>query len=643
MSQRRRKPIPKVYSYIRFSTPEQSMGDSERRQLELAKKAAKKIGLPLDDTLDLTDRGLSGYHGVHRTKGKLGDFLAMVEAKHIAAGSYLLVENFTRLSREGTVKTLREVIFKLWDHGIILQTISPEEKYEPGCDKDPKFMVLFLFLRQAEESSRQKSEWGKANWKQKRKLAREQGVHITKRRPAWLDEDFKPIPHAVKCLKRIFKLKLQGVGVATIAEKMNQEKIWERPNGWRSSYVKKIITNRAVIGECQLHIKQGNKRIPDGDPIPDYYPKVVSNDQFFAVQKQLAGNRGCGGRKDRCSNLFTRIIKCAYCGGTMQFVDKGKPPKGQQYLQCSNGYRSHKCERYRIRYDECENLILNNCIKLNPGEVLPDPDEQTEKCLLLRHRIDAKEAEKRDIDRQIDNLVDQISRTESESIRDRYQDRVTKCESKLSEIEGELLEAEHELSIIEQDENMVSNWSKNLETLKDAIVGENVAELRLRLRIHLEELIDRIEVFAQGYREDENDENKRRPKWEKVKGKKRVKFIPAQPQQADDFFDVCEAQFSEFVPELWEDRMFRKFVWHLAEQRKTRKGRFIRIFFNTGRHVDLVPEGSLASGVELRENKWKRIGWSFESPKIDRMWRDFKTDYRKKKGKSTRQGKPVTT
>nr|MCH9789281.1 recombinase family protein [Planctomycetota bacterium] len=507
----------------------------------------------------------------------------------------------------------------------------------------PKFLALFLFLQQAEESSRQKSEWGKANWKQKRKLAREEGIHITKRRPAWLDEDFKPIPEAAKCLNRIFKLKLQGVGVATIAEKMNQEKIWERPNGWQSSYVKKIITNRAVIGECQLHIKQGNKRIPDGDPILDYYPQVISKDHFFAVQKQLAGNRGCGGRKDRCSNLFTRIIKCAYCGGTMQFVDKGIPPKGQQYLQCSNGYRSHKCKRYRIRYDECENLILNNCTKLNPAQVLPDPDEQAERCQSLRHRIDAKVAEKIDIERQIEILVDQIGRTESESVRDRYEDRIKKYESKQSEIEEELLEAEHDLSIVEQDEKIVCNWSKNLEALKDAIAEENAVELRLRLRTHIEELIDKIEVFSQGYREDENYGNRNRPKWIKVEGRRIGKFVPPHPQQSDDFYNVTEAVYSEFYPELWQDKMFREFVVYVSEQRKTKKGRFLRVFFKTGKHVDLVPEGSLASGMELQEDKKKRVGWSFISPKHNRMWQDFKTDYRKKKGITTQKGILVTT
>ena len=77
---------PKAYSYVRFSTPEQENGDSLRRQLELSKKFAKTHGLDLDDSLRLTDRGLSAFNGLHRTKGTLGQFLKLVEQGEIPKG-----------------------------------------------------------------------------------------------------------------------------------------------------------------------------------------------------------------------------------------------------------------------------------------------------------------------------------------------------------------------------------------------------------------------------------------------------------------------------------------------------------------------------------------------------------------------------
>src|SRR5262249_49720406 len=97
--------MKQVYSYVRFSKAEQSMGDPERRQLEAARTWAQKKGHTLDESIK-PDRGRSGYHGHHRSKGNLGLFLKMVEAGSIPKGSILVVENIDRLSREAPVNVL---------------------------------------------------------------------------------------------------------------------------------------------------------------------------------------------------------------------------------------------------------------------------------------------------------------------------------------------------------------------------------------------------------------------------------------------------------------------------------------------------------------------------------------------------------
>lgn len=90
--------MPIAYSYIRFSHPTQIKGDSLRRQLSRSEQFAQQHGLELDTTM--RDPGLSAYTGEHRHKGALSAFLARVEAGAIAPGSYLIVENLDRLSRE---------------------------------------------------------------------------------------------------------------------------------------------------------------------------------------------------------------------------------------------------------------------------------------------------------------------------------------------------------------------------------------------------------------------------------------------------------------------------------------------------------------------------------------------------------------
>src|SRR5688500_10462942 len=102
----KKQPGVRVYSYIRFSTPEQALGDSERRQLDKARAWAEKHGNEFDDSLRIADRGRSAYKGDHRKKGALGEFLERVRTGEVTPGSILVVEDIDRLSREGVVAAL---------------------------------------------------------------------------------------------------------------------------------------------------------------------------------------------------------------------------------------------------------------------------------------------------------------------------------------------------------------------------------------------------------------------------------------------------------------------------------------------------------------------------------------------------------
>lgn len=626
MSKKRAKAKAKVYSYLRFSSPEQKLGDSERRQLELAKAFAAEKKLQLDESL--RDEGLSGYHGTHRKKGALGKFLKRVEAGEIPPASILVVENIDRLGREDVLTAL-ETITTIINRDISIVTLSPyRAEYTRESINSGMIYQLVGDIKRAHAESETKSKRLRAVREQARIAAREEGRIMTAQVPAWIDKErvklgeWAVIPEAVECLRRIFELKLQGVGNETIAIKLNEENGWQRPNGWRASYVKKIITNRAVLGEYQPHVKRNGRRIPEGEPIPDYYPQVIENEVFFAVQKLMQGNRGGGGRKDKCTNLLTEIVKCAYCGGTMQFVDKGKPPKGQQYLRCSNGYRSFGCQRYSIRYDECQKLILDNCQRIRPEQILPNPDAQAMRCHTLRRRVEGKEAELADIEQQIENLVDQIGTTKSKSVRARYESRIIILEGKQTEIAEALRKADADLADAEQDARSIRNWTRNLKDLVETIAKRDETELRLRLRMQLRELITKIDIFAVGY-QTERDPEASREGGRLMRENGRLKYVPTSIPTEDDFYEAMEARVTEFKPELWDDRRYRDFIRHVADLRLTKRGRFLRVHFSTGAVVDLVPEGSLASGVEMIVDKRRRVGWRFVSPSVDRMWREY--------------------
>jgi hypothetical protein len=68
---------------IRFSTPQQKLGDSLRRQTEKAAKYAAEHGLTLDTELKMTDAGVSAFRGKNASTGALGGFVRAVESGYL--------------------------------------------------------------------------------------------------------------------------------------------------------------------------------------------------------------------------------------------------------------------------------------------------------------------------------------------------------------------------------------------------------------------------------------------------------------------------------------------------------------------------------------------------------------------------------
>src|SRR5689334_1241100 len=119
---------PKGYSYIRFSSAEQALGDSSRRQAQLAKEYAARHGLELDTELTFKDTGVSAYRGRNAADGRLGDFLELVRAGVVKQGSFLLVESLDRISRQTARKALR-TLEDIVESGITLVTLTDGKTY----------------------------------------------------------------------------------------------------------------------------------------------------------------------------------------------------------------------------------------------------------------------------------------------------------------------------------------------------------------------------------------------------------------------------------------------------------------------------------------------------------------------------------
>ena len=398
-------PKPRAYSYLRFSTPEQLKGDSVRRQSTAAVKYAADNGLELDTELTFEDLGVSAYRGLNSEDGQLGAFLEAVTAGAVPRGSYLLVENLDRLSRQTARKAMR-TLESIVDEGGTLVTLNDNRAYTADAlNDDPTalLMSILVFMRANEESAT-KSKRGRAAWFGKRIKAKDSGVPLTSKSPAWLrfnndTQSFDVIPDRAALVQEIYQRCAAGEGQNTIAQSLNQrcEATWGGGAQWHVSYIAKILSNPAVIGVMiprSVDYADGHKRSVPHDPIEGYYPAVVDRELYSriqAIRSRPSAHRGPSSKS--IQNILAGLARCPKCDGTMTRVTKGSRSKaGSPYLVCVSAKTGGGCSYKAVKYGSIEDAIIRNASAIFEYAPIGDKggelDTQIES---LDNAIDAKE------------------------------------------------------------------------------------------------------------------------------------------------------------------------------------------------------------------------------------------------------------
>ncbi|MFM0323714.1 recombinase family protein [Caballeronia glebae] len=406
---------PKAFSYLRFSTPEQIKGDSFKRQTKMALEYAARHGLDLDDSLTFHDLGVSAYRGMNTEAGRLGDFLEAVREKLVPRGSYLLVEALDRLSRLAPRKAMR-VLEDIVEEGITVVTLNDGRAYTvENLDEDPTSLLvaIVLFMR-ANEESVTKSRRLKSAWQGKRdSLATKP---LTSLVPAWLHLDpdtgtIELIPEKAQVVQRIFHMQASGMGDALIASTLNHECVpcFRSAVHWHRTYIRKILANPATMGTFiphrMEHLNGKKSRVPQ-EPVPDYFPPVVSAEAFESAQRQsqAPGRHRAG----QVVNLLAGLAKCPKCGSTMTRVNKGGPKGGKPKLVCTKAKAGAGCEYHSVTLETVEEAIILNAGYLSgtapTGKVELDTQLQH-----TEHAIDAT------VD-AIENLVSVLARSPSPAV-----------------------------------------------------------------------------------------------------------------------------------------------------------------------------------------------------------------------------------
>lgn len=457
-------------------------GDSLRRQTVAAAKWANEKQIELDNS-SFQDLGVSAFHGDNAESGMLREFLEAVEAGLIARGSYLLIENLDRLSRDRPRRAVR-LLEEICEAGIVVVTLSDKREYsEEVIDNDPMAMMwAFMTAIRANEESATKSRRLREAWKRKKELAASERRPLTSRLPAWLKlsadrSRIEVIEDRAAVINRIFNETLRGMGqhgvaalltrdgVETFGDGRRQAKVWQR------SYVKKVLENRAVIGTFVPHDtrKVKGRRVRDPlPPIEDYFPAVVDTELFERVAQMRAGSAAPKIREGReISNIFAGLAKCPCCGSTMTRVNKGRKG-GTPYLVCTVAKGGGACAYRQVKLDGIEMLLREKV-----GEFIRDCPSRDAMLDTERSQIDGQiEA----VGYAMDNLIEELEQGNGNA----------RIRSRLSELET--LRVELEVRQHEIEERIDKSGGHAINLRLDRLVyalesdGSTIGEINAALR-----------------------------------------------------------------------------------------------------------------------------------------------------------------
>lgn len=365
---------PLAFSYLRFSSIEQAKGDSVRRQLELRDLwLARNPNVALDESLSLRDEGKSAFTGEHRKnpdRHALAAFLRLVEEGRVPRGSYLIVENLDRLSREHIQPAL--ILFlNLLQAGVRVVQLVPSEQTFDDRSEAMQIMMAVMELSRGNSESRMKSERIGRAWSALKAEARASKKPITSTLPAWLQMRNGKIvtrPERAAVVRRVFKAVAAGTGLVELAKALTAEKVptFGRSDWWNPSSVHKIVHSRAAVGEYQPKKAKGKQA--DGEPIPDYFPRIVTDEQWWAAQGALKSRHNGGRRAVKLYNPFAGLLRDARDGAKI-YITGASRKSNSQLVNYGSTRGMPGARRVSFPAEAFFAATLGNLREISPAEV----------------------------------------------------------------------------------------------------------------------------------------------------------------------------------------------------------------------------------------------------------------------------------
>ncbi len=209
-------------------------------------------------------------------------------------------------------------------------------------------------------------------------------------------------------------------------------------------------------------------------------------------------------------------------------------------------------------------------------------------------------------------------------------------------------------------------WKQGVSHLRESLSDP---EVRLRLRAHIAQFIERIDIYSLGhaYLDADSPTRRSRKRSKKLARKLSRKHSKTQVEVLDErerlrkqerewredtqqYGEHLADDIREFCMEanVPKGHVLRSKAFHdyVTARRMSKDGRFVRVHFTSGARVDLVPAGSIASGRVWQREKRGKFDWLNVGPSIDSLLDSFTAKpsvSAPKRQKRLRGVKPSTT
>ena len=485
--------------------------NSIQNQKQLLQKVAKEKGYT--DTIFFVDDGVTGT-----TMNRPGfqKMLNAIEAGYISA---VLVKDLSRLGRNYIeVGKLTEEFFPL--HDVRLIAVSDGVDSDEGDNEFTPFRNIM-------------NEWYAKDISKKRKIVNKlkgnAGIPLSQPPYGYIKNPEDPRfwiiePEAAAVVRRIYRMALEGYGLNEIATALQADGInnpsyyWLsrstsrsgskstlEPTKWGHTTIKKILTLQEYCGDV-INFKSYSKsykmkkRIENPEEnravFLNVHEPIIDRITWEKVQALQKGTRRRKPTKSNVPNIFAGRLKCADCGGNLNFHFNQLNPEIKFFSCQSHNSGLRKCTgTHYIRLDFLEQILLCEVNRLAAfAEEYEDEFLQAIIGLSAKTAETKRQQKKKELatliarDKELDMLFERLY---EDNVSGKIDDaRFSKMSKRYEEEQGEI---QKKLKLLRQELKKLESRHVDVDDfLKSIRRYRNVTEITPRM---VGELIDHIDVY----------------------------------------------------------------------------------------------------------------------------------------------------